>query len=373
MASKPTYTSSNCPLSVAFISAATLEPEVLVSQAGRGGGSRHAAGAAVSPTSAKQGLFASAPPQVMDNSARRGGAFSHHDDGLVVAAAGTAEATEVHNPGGGSISGVAAASGGSPPWPPEAGRQTVLSRATTMGADWNIRTQEDPFQAAMGICMAPGRTKSKRRHNWARDLEVDLKVIRQVYRAGVLVVLLQRDEMARTGVPHLLEEAAKMGLETIHYPIRDKFVPTAGLADFQRLIVRIVAALRSGLRVVAHCNGGKGRSGLVLAATLLLLRFQRTAPKDQHRLVSACILTVQHLRSGTLRNPMQKVYLWRFHRQLASAGNSKLEAEILEAMEQRRHMQPQQHQQLLPTLAEVEEAPPTLPKFHSETPPRARH
>eukprot|EP01121_Diplochlamys_sp_Union-15-3_P009642 TRINITY_DN2630_c0_g1_i2.p1 TRINITY_DN2630_c0_g1~~TRINITY_DN2630_c0_g1_i2.p1 ORF type:complete len:175 (+),score=37.91 TRINITY_DN2630_c0_g1_i2:209-733(+) len=57
-----------------------------------------------------------------------------------------------------------------------------------------------------------------------------------------------------------------------------------------------------GKTVVCHCNGGKGRSGTMIVATLVGLGHK----------VQKAIDIVRKARSGTIRNPLQIMYVKRF-------------------------------------------------------------
>ena len=107
----------------------------------------------------------------------------------------------------------------------------------------------------LGLCMAPGRTKKKEKHVWARDLGKDLDRIRGVYGCDVLVTLLRHQEMIDIATPTLLEEVERRGMESIHFPIKDKWIPNS-MEQLVALVETIIARLRRGLTVVAHCYGG---------------------------------------------------------------------------------------------------------------------
>jgi len=68
------------------------------------------------------------------------------------------------------------------------------------------------------------------------------------------------------------------------------------------LVETIITRLRQGKTVVAHCNGGKGRSGTVVVAALIGLG----------RKVEHSIDIVRRSRSGTIRNPLQIAYVKKF-------------------------------------------------------------
>eukprot|EP01125_Pyxidicula_operculata_P019099 TRINITY_DN689_c1_g4_i1.p1 TRINITY_DN689_c1_g4~~TRINITY_DN689_c1_g4_i1.p1 ORF type:complete len:653 (-),score=260.66 TRINITY_DN689_c1_g4_i1:162-2120(-) len=153
----------------------------------------------------------------------------------------------------------------------------------------------------IGICMAPGRCKKKKIHDWARDLSKDLDRIRNVYECDVLVSLVRRSELIDLGTPHLIEEVRKRGMEAIHFPIKDKWVPNS-MEQLINLVSLIITRLRQAKTVVVHCNGGKGRSGTVVVATLVGLG----------KTVQEAIDVVRKARSGTIRNPLQIAYVKRF-------------------------------------------------------------
>lgn len=145
--------------------------------------------------------------------------------------------------------------------------------------------------------MAPGRCKAKAKHVWGRNLEADLGRLKTVYRVDVLVTLLREEEMTAIHQPDLLQKVKAAHIESLFFPIRDKFIPSTmeGVVD---LVFAIVNRLHTGQRVVVHCNGGKGRSALILTCVLIAAG----------HLPSAAIRIVQATREGTMRNPLQQAY-----------------------------------------------------------------
>jgi protein-tyrosine phosphatase/nicotinamidase-related amidase len=108
--------------------------------------------------------------------------------------------------------------------------------------------------AGLGLTLCPGRTDR------GRDLDADLSALKSM---GVtdLVCLLNAGELDRAGVPDLIARAAAAGLAVLQRPIPDQGVPTP--AEARALVEHIDARLAAGGRVVVHCMGGLGRSGLV--------------------------------------------------------------------------------------------------------------
>lgn len=150
----------------------------------------------------------------------------------------------------------------------------------------------------IGMCIAPGRIKGR----WNRSLEADLNRIHKDYNTDVLVTLLTQADFIDIQTPHLLESVRSHGLQSIHAPIRDKFIP-ANMEEFTQLVNTLVHLLRRGKTVVVHCNGGKGRTGLVVAAVLIATHGCS---------VSQAIDAVRAARAGTLYNPLQIFYAYQF-------------------------------------------------------------
>ena len=158
----------------------------------------------------------------------------------------------------------------------------------------------------VGFCMLPGRRKTKRTHRWARDLGQDVAAIRQDRLC--LVTLCTSAELARDspGFQARIEFACRE-----HLPITDKRRPGDARA-FDALVARLVDRIeREDMRVVVHCNGGKGRSALVTAAVLIGLSDMSAGT------AVACVRTA---RPGSLRNPLQLWFLRSFARRWKSAS-----------------------------------------------------
>ena len=154
--------------------------------------------------------------------------------------------------------------------------------------------------------MLTGRRKAKRTHRWARDLGQDVAAIRQDRLC--LVTLCTHDELERDspGFQQRIEVACRE-----HLPIQDKRSPGDARA-FDALITRLVDRIeREDYKVVIHCNGGKGRSALVTAAVLIGLSDMSAG---------TAVACVRAARPGSLRNPLQILFLWSFARRWKSAS-----------------------------------------------------
>jgi len=136
-----------------------------------------------------------------------------------------------------------------------------------------------------------------------RDLRVDLDAIRG-WGAVALVTLIEDGEFALLKVTDLGRLARELGLDWHHLPIRDVSVPGEPFESGWRTSgPALLGRLRRGERIVVHCRGGLGRSGLVAAKMLVELG---VAPRD-------AINRVRAVRRGAIETPEQEVYVLRSH------------------------------------------------------------
>jgi len=124
-----------------------------------------------------------------------------------------------------------------------------------------------PEGHSIGITIGPGKkTSSLEGAPWDRDVATDCD---QLCADGVdvLVCLLETHEMARLSNADLLVAARERGIDALHFPIVDVTAPSKELAN------EAVAAMlaRKEKKIVIHCNGGLGRSGVIAGCLLRAL------------------------------------------------------------------------------------------------------
>ncbi len=122
----------------------------------------------------------------------------------------------------------------------------------------------------IGMTFAPGKKAEGIGGRWERDLGADLARLREVYRTGALVSLVEDHELRSLGIGALSGETERAGVRLLRLPIVDAGTPTStvALVDLVRAVLDLTS---SGTNVVVHCRGGLGRTGLVVASCLVAL------------------------------------------------------------------------------------------------------
>jgi ADP-ribosyl-[dinitrogen reductase] hydrolase len=136
---------------------------------------------------------------------------------------------------------------------------------------------------------------------WKRDLDLDLQVIRD-WQAQALVTLIEEFEFELLSVPELPERARAFGFRWFHLPIVDVWVPDLRFEEeWERAGEELRQILRQGGRIVLHCRGGLGRTGMIAAR--LLVEFGMD-PREAIRRVRAA-------RTGAIQTREQEEYVLR--------------------------------------------------------------
>lgn len=152
----------------------------------------------------------------------------------------------------------------------------------------------------LGLTFCPGKHGgSLNGAPWARDLEVDLRALRD-WGAGLVLTLIEPQEFDLLRVPDLGEQVVAQRMNWAHLPIRDVDVPADPfLSGWPSVRADLLSRLDAGGRVIVHCRGGLGRAGLV--AALLLIE---TGVKPE-----AAIRAVREVRPGAIETAAQERYV----------------------------------------------------------------
>ncbi len=131
----------------------------------------------------------------------------------------------------------------------------------------------------LAIASLPGRSG---------DLRGDLDVFRE-WRPGIVITMVTPAEMAGVGAPNLGNDIQGMGSRWVHLPVEDYGVPgPEAMAKWPKVSASVRQALKGGGRVIVHCRGGCGRSGMVALRLMVEVGEDRFAALKRLRAVRDC-------------------------------------------------------------------------------------
>ncbi len=147
----------------------------------------------------------------------------------------------------------------------------------------------------------------------ARDLNVDLDAI-AAWDAIAVITLMESHELTTLGVDSLGTAVGDRMMAWVHIPMPDGGVPDSG---FQRRWTAIWQHLGPRLdrdaRVLIHCKGGLGRTGLLAARILIDREPLPTDVADDsapfRAQVDRIVATVRDVRPGAVETPAQLRWL----------------------------------------------------------------
>lgn len=122
-------------------------------------------------------------------------------------------------------------------------------------------------EGRLGLTLCPGKKDPGRQ--WDRDLRTDLTAIR-AWGASTIVTLIEDHEFHLLAIENLEQEVRSLGMDWWHLPIRDVDVPDRLFEEaWDGLGTELHARLDAGDRILIHCRGGLGRTGLVAGRILI--------------------------------------------------------------------------------------------------------
>ena len=188
------------------------------------------------------------------------------------------------------------------------GDERVMSSEThPIYADF-VPEERTKVPGRLGMTFAPGMKTRGMRGRWDRNLETDLRVLREEYGADVLVSVMEEHEYSGYGIPELFERDLMAGMEVLRFAIEDMNVPKEAEAqEYEELTRGIVDRMREGKNVIVHCRGGLGRTCTVAACVLVAL--------GDHSAEEA-IDAVRAARKGTVQTRDQEDFVRRFEETL---------------------------------------------------------
>ncbi len=151
---------------------------------------------------------------------------------------------------------------------------TQMRQIAELRIDW--LPDAPGMKGRIGLTLLPGRI------DLGRDLSDDLSVLRRENVTRV-ICLLGDDELTHYGVAQLMEEYAALGIAADQLPIVDQKV--CSVEEMQRLSQLMEDEISTGGKVLVHCAGGLGRSGMVVAC--FLKQVLAMSPEDAIEMVRA--------------------------------------------------------------------------------------
>lgn len=157
-----------------------------------------------------------------------------------------------------------------------------------------------PVAGSLGISHCPGRNRiDSAGCLWKRNLRDDLRDL-TAWGASAVMSLVEDDEFARLGVPEFPTEIRRTRLVWYHMAIPDMSAPGKAFDEaWARDGARIFGSLRAGERVLVHCAGGLGRSGMIAAKLLTALGAS----------ASHAVAAVRRVRPGAIETDGQLHYV----------------------------------------------------------------
>ena len=157
----------------------------------------------------------------------------------------------------------------------------------------------DGCGGVLGLTLCPGKIDVGRQ--WNRNLHHDLVAIKD-WGATTIVTLIEDFEFSMLQVPTLGQEIQRTGIYWVHLPIRDVSIPDDRFAKGWKIHgPKIRDRLDAGERILIHCRGGIGRTGLV--AGQILVERGAQAVDAYHR--------VRRARPGAIETDEQKAYIFK--------------------------------------------------------------
>lgn len=154
-----------------------------------------------------------------------------------------------------------------------------------------------PGGGIIGITICPG--KKDRRAGWNRNLTMDMNLIAG-WGAVAMVTLMEDHEFELLKVQRLPYAAIELGISWFHVPIRDVSIPDFRFHErWLGIGVRLREILQADGKVLIHCRGGLGRSGLVAAMLLI----------DGGINSQEAIRMVRQARPGTIETIQQEAFV----------------------------------------------------------------
>jgi NAD-dependent SIR2 family protein deacetylase/ADP-ribosylglycohydrolase/protein-tyrosine phosphatase/TPR repeat protein len=148
-----------------------------------------------------------------------------------------------------------------------------------------VQSEAFPVLNCLGMTFAPGKKQQGAMSgDWNRNMYRDMLRLREHYGIDLQVSLLEDEEFNELGLIGFEGQSQRRGISLIKFPIRDVSVPTS-MKSFAKMIREIVRQLNDGKKVVVHCKGGLGRTGLTTACAIVAASGNRISSTEAVKMV----------------------------------------------------------------------------------------
>lgn len=211
-------------------------------------------------------------------------------------------------------------------------------------SELQLKSPDDNNELNLFMSILPGR---RIRHD-IRNIQDDLNQI-QVH---TIITLNEPKELSFMNMTNknlynmdiYSSHIKRANIEHIIYPIRDRFIPKS-IGDYIQFILSIIidSYHSNHNRILVHCMGGMGRTGMTIVCLELAYEYimnnTRKEKQQQQKfferflhypflLTNSCrvckaISNVRKARPGTIHNPLQMIFVHEFYARLKSSSYMK--------------------------------------------------
>lgn len=136
----------------------------------------------------------------------------------------------------------------------------------------------------IGICPMPGRFAA---------YHLDIAMV-QGWRPDVVLTMIELHELEGTEAVNLPSDLAAFGCGLLFLPITDLAAPTGEtLAAWPAASIQVQKVLAAGGRVLVHCYGGCGRSGMAIVRILVEMGEEPEVALARLRAVRECAVETE--------------------------------------------------------------------------------
>lgn len=133
------------------------------------------------------------------------------------------------------------------------------------------------------------------------DYQDDLEHLRE-WQPALVLTLTTRTEMVAEGAESLGQDMQDRGSRWFHLPIADMGTPDPDVTKQWKTVSHIaLAALRGGGRVLVHCKGGCGRSGMIALRLMIEAGEDAASALNRLRHVRPCAIETEAQMEWAIR------------------------------------------------------------------------